>query len=1093
MGNPSMYARRSSSRLAFMFGRQALLLAPVLLACWSASLLGDDAISTIVFQAGYQPLAKPVNVAVDLQGNLYVSDCNTHTIRKITIDGTLSVLAGSGSPGHADGTGTGASFFNPTGIAVDSAGMVYVADYNNQIIRTVTPGGAVTTIAGQPMVPGHANGSGSIASFSNPCALAVDTNGIIYVADQGNNTIRRVTQAGSVSTIAGLAGSPGSANGNGSIARFRNPCGIAVDALGYLYVADQQNETIRKISPNYDVSTIAGQVGVPGSAIGSALTSATFNLPTGIAVGHDGTLYITDYNTSIIRAISPAGQVSTIAGTAGNTGSTDATGTAASFNGPEGVAVDGAGRLYIADTFNNLIRLGFPPPSAIPAANDAWQPLGTGTGLNVSPNWGLATSGSQVYVSGNFTAVDGMGASHIAQWTGGGWSPLGTGLGGEGDDIAISGGIVYEIGKFTTAGAATVGNVAAWDGSSWSATGAGCPNYPYAATIYKGKLVVAGGTASTPFVQQWDGTSWSTIGTGTGGWVYSLCQYGNDLIIGGDYHGLGGVGNDFLVSWDGTSLSVPGGGVNANASQTMVANGNLYIDGIFTTAGGNPVTNIAYWDGTSWHAMGSTFTGGNEALVNTPDGIYAFGSGTNTPGSAALWNGTSWDAVAGGTNGDFTTAGAFTGGIALAGSFTTAGGKAARGVAVFNPKRIAYAGTLAAPVHVPMQGRLAAVDAAGNALTISLLSQPLHGSVVLLDAASGTCAYTGLAGYVGPESFVFQGSDYAGVSNPATVLVTVSDTSPPVVSFASPTGPTYSTGSTAAIAISGLASDDVGAVTLSYALSGATTASASLAVGPTWSFTTPTLGIGTTTVVVTAHDAAGNAGSATLSVVVSPPAIISPLTATGFVGYPFTYTITASGLPSSYSASGLPGGLSFNSATGIISGSPLAVGVSNVTIGATNLLGTGTATLVLTVALPVAPVITSPGSVSATVGSLFSYAITATNSPLSYATSQLPDGLSLNSGTGLINGTPTAGGTSVVAISATNPGGTGIETLTITVAAAGSGNGTASPPTGTGGCGFGSGIAALLAIALAVARNMPFTAPSWRRAGRPKAGTTTVA
>ena len=1049
------------------------------------------AISTITFQPGYAPLAKPVNTAVDLQGNVYISDCNTHTIRKLTPDGTLSVLAGSGAPGSMDGTGSGASFFNPTGVAVDASGMVYVADYNNNLIRTVTPQGKVTTIAGQPEVYGHADGTGSNALFANPAAIAVDGNGIIYVTDQGNNTVRRVTQLGQVTTLAGTAGPPGSMDGLGPAARFSNPCGIAVDGSGTIYVCDQRNETIRLITPVGQVSTIAGQVGVPGSQNGAVLTSATFNYPTGIAVDEDGTVYVTDYNTSIIRSFVVGGQVSTIAGTAGVTGSTNATGSAASFLGPEGIAVDGAHRLYIADTFNNLIRRGLPVPATVPSSNDAWQPLGTGVGFNDSSgNWGMTASGSQVYISGVFTSVDGISASGIAEWTGGGWAPLGAGLNGAGDDINVSGGTVFEIGKFTTAGGVSATNVAAWDGLAWSALGTGLPNYPYAATIYTGQLVVGGGYSDgmggfIPFVESWNGSQWSTIGTGTGGWVYTLVQYGNDLIIGGDYGGLGGAGNDYLVSWDGTSLSLPGGGVNANASQSMVSNGVLYVDGIFTTAGGNPATNIASWNGTSWQSLGSSFTGGNEALVPAPGGIYAFGSGTNTPGNAAFWNGTIWSAVPGGTNGETYEAVSTPGGIVVTGPFTQAGGKTANGVAIYNPQRIAYAGTLQASVHTPAPGTLSALDALGNALTISLLSQPLHGSVVLLDAAAGTYQYTGASGYVGTDTFVFQGQDYTGVSNPATVVVTVIDTSPPAVSITSPSSANFSVASTAPITFSGSDSDDVGVVSLSYTLTGATTASASLALGPTWSFTTPVLGLGTTTLVVTAHDAAGNAGTATLTVLAGVPTITSALSQAGTVGQPLAYAITATGLPSSYSATGLPAGTSINAATGAITGTPTANGVSVATVGATNGIGTGTAQVTFTIA-PSVPTITSSATASGRIGTRFSYTIVATGNPVSFGLSPVPAGLAFDAITGVLSGTLTEVGVSVLTLTATNASGSGTASLTLTVEDQ-LGNGRDGIYTNdTGRCGSGGGIAGLLLMVLgwALSVGMHDQPTARRRKGR---------
>jgi secreted PhoX family phosphatase len=200
-------------------------------------------------------------VAVGSAGNLYVADGGNNTIRQVTPAAVVTTLAGeAGNWGSADGTGNAARFNNPQGVAVDSAGNVYVADSGNNTIRKVTPSGVVTTLAGLAQVDtwgnpvsGSTDGTGSAARFNFPYSVALDTSGSVYVADQGNNTIRKVTSGGVVTTLAGLAqldanGSPvfGSADGTGSAARFYNPVGVAVDSAGDLYIADNDNNTIRK-------------------------------------------------------------------------------------------------------------------------------------------------------------------------------------------------------------------------------------------------------------------------------------------------------------------------------------------------------------------------------------------------------------------------------------------------------------------------------------------------------------------------------------------------------------------------------------------------------------------------------------------------------------------------------------------------------------------------------------------------------------------------------------------------------------------------------------------------------------------------------
>ena len=295
----------------------------------------------------------PQGVAVDGAGNVFVADSGNNAIRKITPAGVVTTLAGSAFMG---GNGTAATFSSPAGAAVDSAGNVFIADSGDRTIRKITPAGVVTTFAGTSRAIGNADGTGAAARFNAPQGLAVDRVDNIFVADFGNNEIRKITPAGVVTTLAGVEGSPGSADGTGAVARFNGPQGIAVDRAGNVFVTDNGNNTIRKITAAGVVTTLAGLAGVSGIADGTG-ADARFNGPQGIAVDLAGNVFVADFQYNTIRKITSSGIVTTLAGAADANGdSVDGTGAAARFHVPEGLAVDGAGNVLVADTFNHTIR-----------------------------------------------------------------------------------------------------------------------------------------------------------------------------------------------------------------------------------------------------------------------------------------------------------------------------------------------------------------------------------------------------------------------------------------------------------------------------------------------------------------------------------------------------------------------------------------------------------------------------------------------------------------------------------------------------------------------------------------------------------------
>ena len=317
----------------------------------------------------------PTATAMDSAGNIYTADTFGQTIRKITPDGTVSTVAGLAyHVGSTDGFGNVARFNFPWGLNIDGAGNLYIADTFNHTIRKITPDGMVSTVAGVVGVRGSNDGPVLIARFDTPQGIAVDGAGNIYVADTFNQTIRKITPSGMVTTLAGLAGSQGSTDGSGDAARFNSPFALAVDGAGNLYLAERDNYIIRKITPAGLVSTFAGSALEFGHVDGPGET-ARFAAPQGIAVDSAGNVYVADTYSDSIRKITPGRMVTTLAGSQEGSGTSDGDGigSAARFAYPSGIAVDETGKIAVGDTSGPTIRVGVysppPPPKPIDPNN----------------------------------------------------------------------------------------------------------------------------------------------------------------------------------------------------------------------------------------------------------------------------------------------------------------------------------------------------------------------------------------------------------------------------------------------------------------------------------------------------------------------------------------------------------------------------------------------------------------------------------------------------------------------------------------------------------------------------------------------------
>jgi len=304
-------------------------------------------------------ISYPYGIAFDSMNNLYIADTHNHRIRKVSTSGVITTIAGTGTGGYNGDniSATSAELNAPTGVALDSAGNLYIADLGNSRIRKVSTSGIITTVAGKgsPGFSGDGDAATS-AELTMPCAIAVDSTGVLFIADRDNYRIRKVDAKGIISTVVG----DGTAAFNGdsttaASAEIASPTGVAVDSSGNLYIADMGNNRIRKVDAKGIITTVAGG-GTGDVADGNAATSVELSAPASVAVDSAGNLYIADSNDGYVLKVTK-GIVAVVAGngTFGYNGD-NIVGTKAKLASPTVVALDSSGSLYVGDTLNQRIR-----------------------------------------------------------------------------------------------------------------------------------------------------------------------------------------------------------------------------------------------------------------------------------------------------------------------------------------------------------------------------------------------------------------------------------------------------------------------------------------------------------------------------------------------------------------------------------------------------------------------------------------------------------------------------------------------------------------------------------------------------------------
>ena len=345
--------------------------------------------------ASFAGLNSPGATAKDSAGNIYVADSWYHRIRKIAPNGLISTVAGTGIAGFSGDAGpaTAAALNFPRGVAVDTNGNLYLADASNNRVRKIATNGIITTVAGGGCCSLGDGGPATSGELSNPTSVAVDVSGNIYIADTSHERVRLVSTSGTITTLAGTGSSGYSGDGGpATSAQLNNPCGVAVEPSGGLYIADNNNQRIRFVAGPGTIATVAGTGAAGFSGDGGPASSAQLNYPLGVAVAASGGLYIADTNNQRIRFVAGSGIIATVAGTgaAGFSGD-DGPALSAQLNNPQGVAVDSSGNLLIADWNNNAVRL-LAPAGA--------QPLLTITGEHAG-NFTTGQAATYVVTVGN--------------------------------------------------------------------------------------------------------------------------------------------------------------------------------------------------------------------------------------------------------------------------------------------------------------------------------------------------------------------------------------------------------------------------------------------------------------------------------------------------------------------------------------------------------------------------------------------------------------------------------------------------------------------------------------------------------------------
>jgi len=570
-------------------------------------------------------LNAPSSVALDPAGNLYIADTTNNFIRKVAVGGIITTFAGSGSSGGFGGDGgpaTSALLWSPWGVAADPAGNVFIADYRNHRVRIVGTDGIIATLAGNGAfdTPGG-GGPATSSQLALPKTVALDSSGNFYIADTAGNTVRQVTPGGTITTLAGT-GLPGYTGDSGpaTAAQLNGPQGVVVDSSGNVYISDSSNEVVREITTDGNIATFAGDGTMGYSGNGAAATAGELNLPCGLALDSTLDLYIADFGNNVIREVTSANDYIVFAAGAFNAGyyGDGAAATSALLDSPSSVAIDSSGNIYIADSYNSVIRkvntsgiistvagtgtAGYSGDGG--AATSAQLYLPWGVAVDSSGNLFIGDTGNnvirEVSSSGNISTVAG---NHTGGYSGDGGPATSAQLNGPAGLVVDSAGNVYiadtnnsVIRLLTPAGTHPVLSVAGTHSGVFQAGQAGA-----AYSVVVSNATGAGATSGTVTVTGTASSGLTLVSMSGSGWncAGNTCTRGDALAAGASYPAITVTVNVGAVAQVAIQVTASGGGsLAASATDAAVVSGALSAPALVSP--GNGVINVSTAPVLSW-------------------------------------------------------------------------------------------------------------------------------------------------------------------------------------------------------------------------------------------------------------------------------------------------------------------------------------------------------------------------------------------------------------------------------------------------------------------------------------------------------------